>query len=87
MENKNPRHLFHKLFLSYSAVLILIVGVLILFFISSSRTRLLETNQDYAGKLCGEAVLEPRKLGRGLPAQSGLSKQFRAAGPAQLFPV
>lgn len=58
MENKNPRHLFHKLFLSYSAVLILIVGVLILFFISSSRTRLLETNQDYAGKLCGEAVLE-----------------------------
>ena len=31
MENKNPRHLFHKLFLSYSAVLILIVGVLILF--------------------------------------------------------
>ena len=76
MENKNPRHLFHKLFLSYSAVLILIVGVLILFFISSSRTRLLETNQDYAGKLrCG------------LPAQSGLSKQFGAAGPAQLFPV
>lgn len=58
MENKNPRHLFHKLFLSYSTVLILIVGVLILFFISSSRTRLLETNQDYAGKLCGEAVLE-----------------------------
>ena len=30
----------------------------ILFFISASRTRLLETNQDYAGKLCGEAVLE-----------------------------
>lgn len=58
MENKNPRHLFHKLFLSYSAVLILIVGVLILYFISSSRTRMLETNQDYAGKLCGEAVLE-----------------------------
>ncbi len=27
MENKNPRHLFHKLFLSYSAVLILIVEV------------------------------------------------------------
>ena len=62
MENKSPGHLFQKLFFSYSAVLILIVGVLILYSVSSSRTRMLETNQDYAGKLCGEAVLEVSRV-------------------------
>ena len=53
MENKSPGHLFQKLFFSYSAVLILIVGVLILYSVSSSRTRMLETNQDYAGSCAG----------------------------------
>lgn len=62
MENKSPGHLFQKLFFSYSAVLILIVGVLILYSVSSSRTRMLETDQDYAGKLCGEAVLEVSRV-------------------------
>lgn len=57
MVNRSPRHLFHKLFITYSLVLILVVGVLIGYFVSSSRRRVLETNQDYAGKLCGEAVL------------------------------
>lgn len=63
MEKKSPRHLYHKLFFSYSLVLVLVVGILICYSVSSSRQRVLETNQDYADKLGMEAVQQVRQAG------------------------
>lgn len=47
MPKKSPKHIFKKLFYSYSAVILCIVLALVLYFISSTRSRLQATNLNY----------------------------------------
>lgn len=44
---KNKRPLFQKLFYRYTAILICIVAVLVIYFISETRAGILDTNMDY----------------------------------------
>lgn len=55
-KKKNSAHLYSKLLFSYSAAIITVVGLLVGFSIYASRQRTLETNRDYARKLCEETV-------------------------------
>ncbi|MBS6196416.1 MAG: sensor histidine kinase [Clostridiales bacterium] len=61
-KKKSSGHLYKKLRLSYSAVIITVVGLLVGFSIHAGRQRALETNRDYARKLCEETAAHIQDL-------------------------
>lgn len=54
---KNKRPLFQKLFHRYTAILVCIVAVLVLYFISETRSGILDTNMDYM-KMMNEKTVD-----------------------------
>lgn len=55
MSRKNSSHLYYKLFLIYTAIIAGIVLSLVVYFISSTHSQILETNLDYTKMMCEEA--------------------------------
>lgn len=56
MEKKRPRPLYIKMFCTYTAIIICIVTVLVVYFISDARRRLLESNREGVERIHGQAL-------------------------------
>lgn len=56
MPKKSPTQLYHKLFYRYTIIIICIVSALVVYFISATRVRIVETNLDYMKMMEEEAV-------------------------------
>jgi len=56
MHKKKFRQLYYKFFFTYTAILVFIVVVLMVYFISSNKARILGTNLDYMKMMSKEAV-------------------------------
>ncbi|WP_281533087.1 sensor histidine kinase [Anaerocolumna aminovalerica] len=56
MHKKKSKQLYYKIFFTYTAILVFTVGVLMVYFISSNKARIFETNLDYMKMLSEEAV-------------------------------
>lgn len=56
MTEKSSSHLYYKLFYIYTAIILGIVCSLVAYFISSTRSQILETNLNYTKMMCEEAA-------------------------------
>lgn len=79
-EQKNPKNLYHKLFYTYSMVLVVVIVLLVSYFIFQIRNRALETNRDYAQKLFDSAVSQVKSY----EAQAAFLHQTLYQGDAEV---
>lgn len=56
MEKKKPQQLYLKMFRTYTAMVLCIVAVLVIYFISASKNRLLESEREETERISGEAL-------------------------------
>lgn len=56
MPQRSPKQLYHKLFYSYTAIIVCIVGALTVYFISATKARILDTNLEYM-RMTGEKAV------------------------------
>ena len=56
MEKKRPKQLYLKMFRTYTAMVVCIVAVLVIYFISATRSRLLENSREEAERISGEVL-------------------------------
>lgn len=56
MPKKSPNQLFHKLFYRYTFLIVCIVTALVVYFISATRTRILNTNLEYMNMMTERAA-------------------------------
>ena len=56
MKKKKPAQLYFKMFWSYTAIVLCIVSVLVVYFISDSRKRILENNRQAMERINREAA-------------------------------
>ena len=56
MAKKRPRQLYFKMIYTYAAIVLCIVAALVSYFLSDSRSRLLESNREAMDRICGQTV-------------------------------
>ena len=56
MAKKRPRQLYFKMIYTYAAIVLCIVAALVSYFLSDSRSRLLESNREAMYRICGQTV-------------------------------
>ena len=56
MEYRKPKQLYFKLFWTYTAIVVIVVGVVAGYFISEMRSNILESRQENAQRSCSEAA-------------------------------
>ena len=56
MKKKKPAQLYFKMFWSYTAIVLCIVSVLVVYFISDSKKRILENNRQAMERINREAA-------------------------------
>lgn len=64
MQEKKTKRLYHKMFCTYTLIVLCIVTALTLYFISDSRNRLLETNRKELGRISAQALAYIEETGR-----------------------